>query len=40
MAAMSDSYEYVVAKEIEGSYAVRRALVFVGYFIFGIPPCF
>lgn len=36
MAAISDSYEYVVAKEIEGSYAVRRALVFVGYFLFGI----
>ena len=36
MAAMSDSYEYVVAKEIEGSYAVKRVLALIGYFLFGI----
>lgn len=36
MAALSDSYEYVVAKSKEGSYAVKRVLAFIGYFIFGI----
>lgn len=36
MAGMSDSYEYVVAKKKEGSYAAKRAMAFIGYFIFGI----
>jgi hypothetical protein len=36
MAAMSDSYEYVVAKVLEGSYAVKRTFAFIGYFLFGI----
>lgn len=36
MAAMSDSYEYVVSKAKEGSYAFKRILAFIGYFIFGI----
>ena len=36
MAAMSDLYEYVVNKKLEGSYAVKRVMLIIGYFVFGI----